>query len=205
LGFSIYLPADWAVSDLFEIDAQVIQAGKNPTIFNRNPNVVLEAREGIGGQWYLYGRYMTVLKGDVSDQINSFDIFPNGPTINEGWTDFVFNMLHNPLSDTSGEAAFLRVWIRDPVNTAWTEILDYDGPMGYNDGPDGAAGDWSDADAPWSLGTYKGWKGCSNVEPTGIKERTQYTDDFRIVRNVGKISLNSLAFNAVAPPGVPFV
>ncbi|MBN1671939.1 MAG: heparin lyase I family protein [Kiritimatiellae bacterium] len=171
-GFSIYLPADYAPDNIWEIVAQWhgcpdFEIGEDW----RNPVMALDTRRGI---WSIVNRWdakrNTFESGArVYDGSVDWDL---GRYQREKWTDWVFHVKWSYQAD-----GLLEVW-QDGIR-----VIRREGPNCYND-----------AEGPYfKTGLYKGWH--DRYEPKGsVGVRTLYHDEFRI----GDVSAS---YAQVAPPG----
>jgi hypothetical protein len=181
-GFSIYLPgaaegADEYVADRYwEMVAQWWAPQDDPAESGRGPPLSLRTSvNGIGGRWYIYGKYGAKAIDADPDGIFLTDL---GPYETGKWTDWVFRVKWSYMND-----GIVEVW-KDGKKV----VSRVNAPIGFNDqkGPF------------FKMGLYKGqWKHepADGSTLDAVNYRVLYHDEFRMADGRG-------SYAAVAPGGL---
>lgn len=159
-GFSIYLPPNYAVDNIWEVVAQWHNVpDKNLGELYLNPPMGIYIENGV---WRLSTLWDSRPVTDKNYEGKAE--YKLGPHETGKWTDWVFHVKWSPRSD-----GLLQVWKNG------SKVVDKAGPIGFND----ATGPF------FKMGIYKGWR--NRDTPAGlVSERVLYHDELRIVGPGGK-------------------
>jgi hypothetical protein len=128
-AFSIYVPENYAQYSgwnlIYQLHAHPDNVG---TCDNwRSPPTSI-AMLNNGAEWAVNLRYSDV-KCQRNGNRDGVHIRPSGqPIVKGGWTHFVMHLRYDWRGDGQAE-----VWITDDKNKTPVKIVDYTGPLGYND------------------------------------------------------------------------
>lgn len=173
-GFSIFLPASYTPSPIWEIVAQWHDTPNNWEKGRKNPPLHLAtSRGGKPGRWTIANLWdAQPVASNGSYEIDDSQVWDLGAYETNKWTDWVFRIKWSYRAD-----GILQVWKDGKL------VVNRTGPNTYNDnlGP------------YFKVGLYKGWSNRSTPADT-VSERTIYHDEIRMADEAG-------GYSAVAPGG----
>lgn len=183
LGWAQFVPASHdTASNEYEIVFQSLWQHPEPVSGGRNPLVVIEMGDAIGGNYTTYSRYIEEFEGDKTFQKVAWSEV--AAPIAQGWNGFVMHMIF----DAVGSTGLGEVWMRNSATDGWEQYVNYTGKLGPNDG--------LDSHGTWDLGWYKGWKSNQACDTDPVCNRLMYIDEIRYAFGDGN-------FDLVAPLGIP--
>jgi hypothetical protein len=188
IGFSIYVPEDWAPSSTWETIFQLHDHPEDWSV-NLHPIFTIGIETGTN-QWLITQRYLQKPEGSQSKSDQKTAFLETFGTVARGkWTDFVIEYRPDWRSNSDGGVGLTKIWRNGAV------LKDYRGPNAYNQ-----------ANSPYiKFGVYKSaWKDRGLNDP--VLRRTYHFDEVRVsTAGRGSYALVDPARYAkdVAPPRPP--